>query len=134
MLAGLQSQWPTANFSEGKQASLRFDKHMQPIAAKNNLPISLYVRGTPFQLSVWQALLTIPTAVTQTYTEIAQRIGKPKAVRAVGSAIGANPIAYCIPCHRVIRQNGELGGYRWGIACKRNMLHHEQGIKTSALD
>ena len=75
--------------------------------------IGLDLRGTPFQIQVWKALLQIPSAHLLSYQHIATLIDRPKAVRAVGTAIGKNPIAYLIPCHRVIRNNGEMGGYRW---------------------
>jgi len=82
--------------------------------------------GTEFQLSIWNALQKIPKGQTTTYAEIAKAIGRPKAVRAVGTAIGANPIAYLIPCHRVIRSDGSLGGFRWGLDCKKKMLEWEK--------
>lgn len=81
--------------------------------------------GTAFQKKVWAALLTIPKGQTRTYKEIAVSIGHPRALRAVGSAIGANPIAVEIPCHRVIRSDGGLGGYRWGLDKKRALLKSE---------
>ena len=87
--------------------------------------IQLCPEGTPFQESVWKALLEIPKGETRTYAQIADAIGSPKAVRAVGTAIGANPIAYLIPCHRVVRADGGLGGYRWGLAIKQKMLQTE---------
>ncbi|HKQ39998.1 MAG TPA: methylated-DNA--[protein]-cysteine S-methyltransferase, partial [Verrucomicrobiae bacterium] len=88
-----------------------------------NLPLD--VRGTAFQQRVWQALRRIPVGATASYAEIAARIGLPKAVRAVASAIAANPIAVAIPCHRVIRTDGSLSGYRWGVARKRALLKKE---------
>ncbi|MEM9260021.1 MAG: MGMT family protein, partial [Bacteroidota bacterium] len=75
-------------------------------------------KGTPFQLNIWRALLHIPEGSLWTYSALAQAAGKPKAIRAVGSAIGKNPIALLIPCHRVIRTSGALGGYRWGVTRK----------------
>lgn len=87
--------------------------------------IVLDLKGTPFQLSVWRALLTIPAAQLLAYNDIAQLIDKPKAVRAVGTAIGKNPIAYLIPCHRVIRESGQLGGYRWGLDRKQLINGYE---------
>ena len=89
------------------------------------LDLLLDVRGTAFQQRVWQALRKIPAGKTTTYTELAKRIGRPKAVRAVGAACGANPIAVAIPCHRVVRTDGDLAGYRWGIARKRALLTKE---------
>jgi AraC family transcriptional regulator of adaptative response/methylated-DNA-[protein]-cysteine methyltransferase len=84
--------------------------------------------GTEFQLKIWEALIEIPAKTTTTYADIAEKVGKPKAVRAVGTAVGANPIAYLIPCHRVIRTDGTLGGYRWGLDVKKKMLAFEKGI------
>ena len=88
----------------------------------------LCVRGTEFQMNVWNALSEIPVGSTATYAQIAQKVGKPKAVRAVGTAIGANPVAWLIPCHRVLRTDGSLGGYRWGLELKVKMLEREKEI------
>ena len=87
--------------------------------------IKLHLRGTPFQLKVWEALLQIPTGRLTTYGALAERIGQPGAARAVGSAVGKNEVALLIPCHRVIRGSGELGGYRWGEDRKAGMLGWE---------
>jgi len=89
----------------------------------------LLLIGTEFQLSIWHALQKIPVGKTATYAQIAEAIGRPKAHRAVGTAIGANPIAYLIPCHRVIRTDGSLGGFRWGLECKKAMLEWEKKNK-----
>jgi AraC family transcriptional regulator, regulatory protein of adaptative response / methylated-DNA-[protein]-cysteine methyltransferase len=88
----------------------------------------LDLHGTPFQMSIWEALQQIPAGKTSTYSEIAAAIGRPKAVRAVGTAIGANPVAYLIPCHRILRSDGGMGGYRWGLAIKKKLLEAE-GVK-----
>jgi AraC family transcriptional regulator, regulatory protein of adaptative response / methylated-DNA-[protein]-cysteine methyltransferase len=90
-----------------------------------NVDLPLDVRGTAFQQRVWQALREIPAGSTATYSEIARRIGSPKAVRAVAGACAANPIAVAIPCHRVIRNDGALSGYRWGVERKRVLLDRE---------
>src|SRR6185295_1244900 len=87
--------------------------------------LALYVRGTGFQLQVWRALLAAPPGQLTTYQALAARIGRPTAARAVGNAVGANPVAWLIPCHRVIRGLGTFGGYRWGRARKRVMLGWE---------
>lgn len=87
--------------------------------------IKLHLHGTPFQLKVWEALLKIPAGKLATYGNIAGQIDKPDASRAVGSAIGSNPIAYLIPCHRVIQASGNLGGYRWGTSRKAAMIGWE---------
>ena len=89
--------------------------------------LPLDVRGTAFQQRVWQALREIPVGQTASYTEIARRIGAPGAVRAVARACGANALAVAIPCHRVVRQDGALSGYRWGVERKRALLEREAG-------
>ncbi|MEM8888411.1 MAG: methylated-DNA--[protein]-cysteine S-methyltransferase, partial [Bacteroidota bacterium] len=87
--------------------------------------LSLLLQGTNFQLKVWEALLNVPRGQLTTYGDIAERIEKPKAVRAVGTAVGRNPIAYLIPCHRVIRKEGKLGEYRWGSGRKKAIIGWE---------
>lgn len=89
------------------------------------LKLPLDIRGTPFQRSVWDQLRAIPRGETRSYTEIARRLGRPRAVRAVGTANGANPVAIVIPCHRALRASGHLGGYRWGLERKRRLLELE---------
>jgi len=89
--------------------------------------IRLYLRGTNLQIKVWEALLNIPSGSLASYEQIAARVGNPEAVRAVGSAIGHNPIAYLIPCHRVIRKSGEIGNYRYGSTRKKIILAQELG-------
>ena len=91
------------------------------------LPLPLDVRGTAFQQRVWQALRELPVGATATYASIAERIGSPKAVRAVAGACAANSLAVAIPCHRVIRHDGALSGYRWGVERKRALLEREGG-------
>jgi AraC family transcriptional regulator of adaptative response/methylated-DNA-[protein]-cysteine methyltransferase len=95
-------------------------------APGQNLDLPLDIRGTAFQQKVWQALRAIPAGRTATYSEIARAIGRPEAVRAVGSACGANPIAIAIPCHRVVGAGGDLTGYRWGVERKRKLLDRER--------
>ena len=93
---------------------------------QNNIQtIPLYLKGTAFQFQVWNELLNIPFGELSTYGEIAQCIGKPNSSRAVGTAIGNNPIAYIIPCHRVVQKSGKLGGYKWGIQRKKEILAWE---------
>lgn len=89
------------------------------------LDLPLDMRGTAFQESVWQALCEIPSGTTASYTDIAERIGAPRSVRAVAQACGANLIAVAIPCHRVVRRDGGLSGYRWGVERKRDLLSRE---------
>lgn len=121
----LRSQYPKAKFFEANnpyqdEAIKVFQKDWSQISE-----IKLHLNGTPFQLKVWEALLTIPLAKLNTYLEIANKVGSPKAQRAIGSAIGQNPVAYLIPCHRVIRASGELGGYHWGMSRKAAILGWE---------
>ncbi|BCE00925.1 methylated-DNA--[protein]-cysteine S-methyltransferase [Marinicellulosiphila megalodicopiae] len=98
----------------------------------NDLPaIKLHLKATAFQLKVWQALLTIPNGALSTYGDIAQSIHNPKASRAVGTAIGSNPVSFLIPCHRVIQQSGLMGGYMWGTTRKTAMIGWEQGFRKS---
>jgi AraC family transcriptional regulator, regulatory protein of adaptative response / methylated-DNA-[protein]-cysteine methyltransferase len=100
----------------------------------NNLPeIKLHLKGTGFQLKVWETLLKIPMGKLSTYGVIARQIGNPAASRAVGSAIGSNPVAYLIPCHRVIQSSGKLGGYMWGNTRKTAMIGWESA-KTNSLE
>ncbi len=88
-------------------------------------PLKLHLRGTNFQIKVWEALLNIPSGALTTYEHIAAQVGNPKAVRAVGTAVGHNPIAYLIPCHRVIRKSGDFGNYLYGSARKKVILARE---------
>ena len=85
----------------------------------------LHLIGAPFQIKVWEALLAIPSGQVTTYSEIAGAIGHPRAVRAVGTAVGRNPVSFLIPCHRALRKSGGLGGYHWGLPVKRAMLAWE---------
>lgn len=85
-------------------------------------PTRVFVQGTQFQVRVWKELAKIEKGQVTSYQDIAKKIGNPKAVRAVGSAVGANPVSLIIPCHRVLRKNGELGGYRWGVEIKQKVL------------
>lgn len=94
-------------------------------ANRTDAPLTLLLRGTNFQLRVWEALLRVPDHCVISYSDLAERLGEPRATRAVASAVGANPIAYVIPCHRVLRANGALGGYRWGLDRKLVMLERE---------
>ncbi|HUP78908.1 MAG TPA: MGMT family protein, partial [Pirellula sp.] len=94
----------------------------------------LHLRGTNFQLKVWEALLRIPEHCVASYSDLANRLGIPTATRAVANAVGANQIAYLIPCHRVLRSTGELGGYRWGLDRKAVMLARELARSNQTQD
>lgn len=118
----IEQRFPETNFVQNDEKAAYFATQ---IFKKREIP-RLNPIGTDFQLSVWNALKEIPVGSTTTYSKIANAIGRPKAVRAVGTAIGANPIAFLIPCHRVIRTDGSLGGFRWGLEIKKQMLEWEK--------
>ena len=96
-----------------------------PFQGEQGNPLQLHLRGTNFQIKVWEALLTVPFGYTTSYGDIAGKIGRPSAARAVGSAVGSNPVALLIPCHRVIRQTGVIGNYRWGETRKKLLIGWE---------
>ncbi len=123
----LQDRFPRANLIGGDGD---FEQLVSKVvgfveAPSVGLDLPLDVRGTAFQQRVWQALRKIPAGATASYTEIANRIGAPKSVRAVAQACGANPLAVAIPCHRVVRNDGAVSGYRWGVERKRALLDRE---------
>jgi AraC family transcriptional regulator of adaptative response/methylated-DNA-[protein]-cysteine methyltransferase len=113
-LVELRNNWPLAAILENRQSTLPVVEAMFKHNKTPDRPLSLYVSGTNFQISVWKALLQIPPGAVVSYTQIAEALGKPRSARAVGTAIGANPVAFLIPCHRVIQKSGKLGGYHWG--------------------
>jgi AraC family transcriptional regulator of adaptative response/methylated-DNA-[protein]-cysteine methyltransferase len=123
-VAETQAHWPLSRLVRDQEGTLAWIDRCFP-DGPNAQPLPLLVKGTPFQIQVWRALLQIPEGVTVTYGGIARAIGRPGAVRAVGSACGRNDLAYLIPCHRVVRDTGALGGYRWGLARKQAMLAWE---------
>lgn len=120
-MADLTSRWPKARYVENPDA-IR-DWATDALAMKGNT--QLHLIGAPFQLKVWEALLQIPSGHVTTYSEIAEAIGRPRAVRAVGTAVGRNPVSWLIPCHRALRKSGALGGYHWGLPVKRALLAWE---------
>jgi O-6-methylguanine DNA methyltransferase len=96
---------------------------------RTEFDLALDLRGTPFQVSVWNALLAIPYGATRSYADVAKTVGNADAVRAVGAANGANPVALVVPCHRVIQSGGKLGGYGGGLDLKRRLLAMEQSVR-----
>lgn len=127
LVTDLQDQFPKANLIGCDHA---FEQLVAQVvgfieAPSLGLNLPLDIRGTAFQERVWQALRDIPPGTTASYTDIAERIGSPKSVRAVAQACGANHIAVAIPCHRVVRRNGDISGYRWGVERKRELLKRE---------
>ncbi len=122
--AEMQNVWRNAQFEEQNSVTaLYIDRIFSDRRADD--PLKVAVRGTNFQIKVWEALLSIPAGELTSYQEIAEAIGNPKALQAVGSAVGANAIAYLIPCHRVIKKEGIIGGYRWGSEKKRAIVGWE---------
>lgn len=120
LITELEQKWCSAKILEAKKITQDYVSSI--FITKKQEPVSLIVKGTNFQVNVWKALLGIPYGKLATYGQLAKNIGKPNASRAVGSAVGANPIAFLIPCHRVIRNTGIIGEYRWGNLRKRAML------------
>ena len=127
LVADLRDRFPHARVSGGDE---KFERLVADVVAFVEAPARgfdrpLDVRGTAFQQEVWDALRAIAPGATASYADIAARIGKPAAVRAVAQACAANAIAVAIPCHRVVRRNGDVSGYRWGVARKRALLDRE---------
>lgn len=128
-MADLRARWPKARYAEDPAAlrswvAAAFGAADGTVDGTGRTP-PLHLIGAPFQIKVWEALLSIPSGHVTTYSDIARRVGNPRAVRAVGTAVGRNPVAWLIPCHRAIRKSGGLGGYRWGLPVKRAMLAWE---------
>lgn len=121
-LEALRTKWPHANLRESRQRTKAIIDALFNIQKKVDRPLSLHVSGTNFQINVWKALLQIPPGMMTSYSDVATAIGHPKSARAVGLAVGANPVAFLIPCHRVIQKSGALGGYHWGIT-RKHAIH-----------
>ncbi|MGR3491266.1 MAG: methylated-DNA--[protein]-cysteine S-methyltransferase [Shimia sp.] len=119
-MADLRSRWPHATYREDPTALRPWVE-----GAFGGGETTLHLIGRPLQIKVWEALMSIPSGQVTTYSEIAQRVGAPTAQRAVGSAVGRNPVSWIIPCHRALRKSGGLGGYHWGLPVKRAMLAYE---------
>jgi len=119
----LIQRWPKAEFVEDPMSLRPWVLAAFGTDGVGTAPLHLI--GAPFQIKVWEALMRIPTGHVTTYSEIAGTIGNPKAVRAVGTAVGRNPISFLIPCHRALRRDGTLGGYHWGLPVKRAILAWE---------
>jgi AraC family transcriptional regulator, regulatory protein of adaptative response / methylated-DNA-[protein]-cysteine methyltransferase len=126
-IAELAAEWRGANLIEDKEKTAKF---CQRIFSRQTGKASfhLHLRGTHFQLKVWRALMSVPEGKLVSYSDIATAIHCPKSPRAVGTAIGKNPIGYLIPCHRVIHRSGTLGNYRWGVARKQALIDWEASV------
>ena len=134
----MKEHWYNSVFHQDQQltkdyANKIFDRKLQTqVSSKSTEKIHLFVKGTNFQIKVWEALLKLPMGNVTTYQEVATKIKNPKAMQAVGSAIGSNHIAYLIPCHRVIRKDGVLGEYRWSATRKKSIIGWEMA-NTAAI-
>jgi AraC family transcriptional regulator of adaptative response/methylated-DNA-[protein]-cysteine methyltransferase len=122
-LVDLTRRWPKARFVENAEALRPWVQ--SAFGTDPDTPTPLHLIGAPFQIKVWEALMRVPSGHVTTYSEIAGAVGHPAAMRAVGTAVGRNPISFLIPCHRALRRDGGLGGYHWGLPVKRAILAWE---------
>lgn len=127
LVEDLRTRYPGARLRKGGRTVAKVGAMARSAVESpgSEQPLLLDPGGTPFQLRVWRALQDVPVGSTATYSDIAVRIGAPRSVRAVAHACGANPVAVAIPCHRIIRRDGTLAGYRWGTERKRELLRRE---------
>lgn len=122
----MAQRWPRANYVEDVAATMPYASRIfEPQAWRCDQPLRVVLLGTDFQVRVWKSLLKIPFGKAVTYSDIAQDIGQPTASRAVGAAVGANPVSFVVPCHRALGKSGALTGYHWGLTRKRAMLGWE---------
>ena len=130
----LNRDWPRAQFRRNDAAAAQLVHRVfdSSVGIQHKLPLRAFVKGTPFQVRVWRALLQVQPGQLVTYGSLAAAIGRPAAARAVGTAVGQNSLAYLIPCHRVIRETGAIGGYRWGPVRKRAIQAWESSRATRA--
>ena len=127
VLADMKARWPKVSYEKDTIFS---DKEFKSILDQTKR-VELCLIGSKLQVHVWKALLKIPPGKVTSYTTLAKHIGKPKAVRTVATTIGKNPLCWLIPCHRVLRANGDLGGYHWGLNVKKNMLTYDSQINKN---
>jgi AraC family transcriptional regulator of adaptative response/methylated-DNA-[protein]-cysteine methyltransferase len=131
-LADMTSRWPEATYTENPAATASYAKRIfESERWKSDQPLRIVFIGSDFEIRVWETILRIPFGKASTYSDIASHIGKPKAARAVGSAVGKNPISFVVPCHRVLEKSGGLGGYHWGLTRKRAILGWEAGAMAA---
>lgn len=131
--ADLANRWPNARFSrDDARVAPLIAQAFDPARWSPNHPVRVVLIGTDFEVSVWETLLKIPVGKATTYQSVANRIGRPKASRAVGAAVGKNPISFVVPCHRVVGTSGALTGYHWGVPRKRAILGWEAGVISAA--
>ena len=126
--ADMSGRWPNATYVEDMSATAPYAARIfDPSKWRADQPLRVVMIGTDFQVSVWEALLRIPMGKARSYSSIASEIGAPAASRAVGAAIGANPMSFVVPCHRALAKSGALTGYHWGLTRKRAILGWEAG-------
>lgn len=131
-LGDMTSRWPEATYVEDQQATASYARRIfESERWKPDQPLRIVFIGSDFEIRVWETLLRIPFGKASTYSDIACHIGKPKAARAVGTAVGKNPISFVVPCHRVLEKSGGLGGYHWGLTRKRAILGWEAGAMAA---
>ena len=126
-LADMTQRWPKASFVAAPEKTAKFARQIFSPPGSKEQPIRLVMIGTDFEVRVWETLLKIPMGRAVSYNDIARHLGQPTASRAVGSAVGRNPISFVVPCHRVLRGDGSLGGYHWGLTRKRALIGWETG-------
>ena len=132
-LADMQGRWPNAAYVEDRGTTAAYAARIfDPAKWQAETPLRITMIGTDFELRVWETLLKIPLGRATTYSDIAARVCSPKAARAVGAAVGKNPISFVVPCHRVLGKSGNLTGYHWGLTRKRAIIGWEAGISASA--
>ena len=132
-LADMTRRWPRAAYVEAPWKTATHARQIfEPQAWKREQPVRLVLIGSDFDVRVWETLLKIPMGRAVSYADIARHLGQPNASRAVGSAVGRNPISFVVPCHRVLRGDGNLGGYHWGLTRKRALIGWESGRVAQA--
>jgi AraC family transcriptional regulator of adaptative response/methylated-DNA-[protein]-cysteine methyltransferase len=131
-LADMRSRWPKARYVEDFAVTASTARRIfDPALWRAEQPLRVVLIGTDFEVRVWEKLLTIPMGRLDTYSGVAAKIGEPKAARAVGAAVGKNPICFVVPCHRVVGKSGDITGYHWGLTRKRAMLGWEAGMAAA---
>jgi AraC family transcriptional regulator of adaptative response/methylated-DNA-[protein]-cysteine methyltransferase len=131
-LADMTARWPEATYVENQQATAAYAKRIfESERWRPDQPLKIVFIGSDFEIRVWETLMRIPFGKASTYSDIASHIGKPKAARAVGAAVGKNPISFVVPCHRVLGKSGGLCGYHWGLTRKRAILGWEAGVMAA---
>jgi AraC family transcriptional regulator of adaptative response/methylated-DNA-[protein]-cysteine methyltransferase len=128
-LADMTRRWPRAEYIADPAATAAFARRVfDPRQWRADRPLRVVLIGSDFEIRVWQTLLKVPFGSATTYSDLARRIDRPTAARAVGAAVGRNPLSFVVPCHRVLGRSGSLTGYHWGLTRKRAILGWEAGV------